>query len=84
MDEAGEDVERLRNLPEDAMEELREYMKRLLAGEGAEGDSCIWLDGQSMRCRYHEHRPSICRDFKVGGEDCLGWRETYQIDELNL
>ncbi len=32
---------------------------------------CVWLDRATGRCNHHDHRPSICREFHVGGEDCL-------------
>jgi len=47
------DVERLMNLPDEAMNELREYMQRLLSSASSDGEPCIWLDLQSMRCRFH-------------------------------
>lgn len=76
-----EDVVRLKNLPHEAMAELRSYLERLLAGEWPEDPACIWLNRETMKCRYHEHRPMICRDFEVGSGDCLGWREQYNIHQ---
>jgi uncharacterized protein len=35
---------------------------------------CVWLDEQNNRCRFHEHRPGICRDFEIGSEECLNHR----------
>lgn len=32
---------------------------------------CAALDRGSMRCRIYERRPAICRDFELGGDDCL-------------
>lgn len=32
---------------------------------------CFWLDLETKRCKHYEHRPDICRDFDMGGEDCL-------------
>ena len=32
---------------------------------------CAALDRQTMLCTIYERRPSICRDFDLGGYDCL-------------
>ena len=39
---------------------------------------CIWLDMETRRCKNHEHRPSICRDFETGNSECLQWRSYYR------
>lgn len=39
---------------------------------------CVWFDESRRRCRHHEHRPRVCRDFQIGGKDCLAWREFYR------
>ena len=38
------DVERLQNLPAEAIEELREYIERLLNDEKRHDSVCLWLD----------------------------------------
>ena len=75
------DVERLQSLPAAALAELREYMVRLLNGAEQDDPACIWLDSATMQCRYHEHRPSICREFELGTAECIEWRKTYDVDE---
>jgi Fe-S-cluster containining protein len=40
-----------------------------------DGSPCVWYDDEARRCRHHEHRPEVCRDFEVGGEGCLRLRE---------
>jgi Fe-S-cluster containining protein len=42
------------------------------------GEPCFWLlpDGT---CKHHEYRPEVCRDFEVGGEDCLRFRREQGI-----
>ncbi len=74
-----EDVARLRSLPDEAIAELRSYIQQLLDGVKRPDRACIWLDRSTMRCRYHEYRPMICRDFEVGSDDCIGWRKAYGI-----
>ena len=36
---------------------------------------CFWFDEATRRCRHWEFRPTICREFEVGGEDCKDHRE---------
>jgi Fe-S-cluster containining protein len=35
---------------------------------------CAALDRNSMLCTIYDQRPSICREFEMGGEDCLAER----------
>lgn len=39
---------------------------------------CIWLDRETRRCKNHEHRPRICRNFETGSPECLEWRSYYR------
>ena len=32
---------------------------------------CAALDRNTMLCTIYERRPTICRDFELGGHDCL-------------
>jgi len=41
---------------------------------GIDARPCGWFDMVTRKCRHHEFRPEICRDFEVGGEACLGTR----------
>ena len=79
-DEFGADVERLTILPDEAMNELRIYLKKLLNGETDADSPCIWFDLDTRKCRFHEYRPSTCREFEIGGDDCKDWRHSYGID----
>jgi Fe-S-cluster containining protein len=45
-----------------------QVMKRL--GDGW----CAALDRATMLCRIYEQRPAICRDYQLGGTDCLSER----------
>jgi len=36
---------------------------------------CLWYDEATRRCRHYEHRPTTCREFKIGCEGCLSHRE---------
>jgi Fe-S-cluster containining protein len=41
---------------------------------------CFWLDLAARRCRHYEHRPDVCRDFKLGGDGCL-WSRKEHLQE---
>ena len=32
---------------------------------------CAALDRNTMRCTIYERRPGVCRDYEMGGSDCL-------------
>jgi len=32
---------------------------------------CVALDRNTMKCTIYEKRPAICRDFEMGGEECI-------------
>ncbi|MBK1720373.1 YkgJ family cysteine cluster protein [Thiocystis violacea] len=36
---------------------------------------CAALDRDTLRCRIYDQRPLLCRDYEVGGSDCLVERE---------
>ena len=35
---------------------------------------CAALDRNTMRCTIYEHRPMICRDYRMGESDCIDER----------
>jgi uncharacterized protein len=35
---------------------------------------CAALDRNSMRCSIYERRPIICREYQMGGYECIGER----------
>jgi len=43
---------------------------------------CAALDRNSMRCTIYRDRPRPCREFELGGEDCLD--ERAQMDQVYL
>ena len=66
-------------LPSELKHELLEFVSRYSPPAPGELDGpCFWLDISSRRCRYHAHRPKVCRDFRVGSQGCLQWREYYR------
>ena len=56
--------------------ELRLAHAELVLGtsEDPSGTPCGWYDAVADRCRHHEWRPSTCRRFEPGGEDCVKLR----------
>lgn len=43
---------------------------------------CIALDRETMLCRIYDLRPTVCREFEVGAEDCLAERK--RLDPARL
>ena len=37
---------------------------------------CAALDRDTMRCRIYERRPGVCRDFEMGGSECITERRS--------
>ena len=35
---------------------------------------CAALDRDTMLCRIYERRPTVCREFQMGGSDCIAER----------
>jgi Fe-S-cluster containining protein len=54
--------------------------ERRAAGEPSYGSPCLWYDASTARCRHYELRPSACRDFILGGPDCLDARRRAGVD----
>ncbi len=66
------------NMPDDLKAELLQQMESYVRPLSGELDGiCCWYDAQLQRCKHHEHRPNVCRDFQIGSQDCLGWRDVY-------
>ncbi|MCE9553913.1 MAG: YkgJ family cysteine cluster protein [Planctomycetes bacterium] len=61
------------NLPEHIADEL------MASGKRGEAESCLWLDDATGRCKHYEYRPTLCREFELGGDVCLSVRDMYQI-----
>lgn len=70
--------EHWRAMPESLRSELLAYIVTYPpVPDGQLDGPCVWFDEDQRRCRHHEHRPRVCRDFQIGGDDCLAWREFY-------
>lgn len=74
------DAERIKCLPAEALRAIAWY-RRDLTEKRVNGDGpCCWYDAAARRCRWYEHRPSICRELAVGSKGCLSWRKQYHIE----
>jgi Fe-S-cluster containining protein len=76
----AEDHDHWQAIPAELRRELADYYAAVDRGDTPDrseaGDlPCLWYDAAAKRCRHHEHRPAVCREFEVGGEDCLRFRE---------
>jgi Fe-S-cluster containining protein len=65
-------------LPADLRREIDDTARRwngpgMWRGPGDDAP-CVWYDAATKRCRHYENRPAVCREFEVGGPECLTWR----------
>jgi len=71
-------------MPGELRAELRDYFAGIQDGtveeREAAGLACLWFDPDRRRCRHYHHRPSVCREFEVGGADCVNWRRRAGLD----
>ncbi len=65
-------------LPRQLKQELMAYIADYRPPPAGELDGpCFWLDQETRLCTHHQDRPAVCRDFTVGSDGCLEWREFY-------
>ncbi len=70
------------NLPRSLKAELLNYIATYPVPPPGELDGvCVWYDAETRRCKHHEHRPQVCRDFQIGGNDCRGWRKHFGVEK---
>ena len=68
------------SLPEPLKRRHREYIAEL---DGNDGQPCYWLDEETRQCMHYEHRPRVCREFELGGEDCRRFVAAQLTEEDN-
>lgn len=75
----GQDGQILRAMPIEVRATLDDYYRGvregLLVDREQQAQPCLWYDPVARRCSHYSWRPSPCRDFEPGGDDCLGVRE---------
>lgn len=54
-----------------------------IMGKGDDG-WCAALDREHMRCSIYSQRPFVCREFQMGGGDCLDERAAWRRIALTL
>jgi Fe-S-cluster containining protein len=64
-------------MPTELKKELQHYIASYHAPTGKLDGPCFWYDEKLRVCKHHEHRPNVCRDFRVGGQVCRQWRDHY-------
>lgn len=61
------------DLPMALINEIDAHFSGLVRGQEPQ-EQCLWYDSASRRCRHHEYRPQLCRDYELGGRACLSLR----------
>ena len=59
------------------MTELDQWGGRIMAR--LDDGWCAALDRNTLRCRIYERRPTVCRDYQVGGTECIAERSVAQL-----
>jgi Fe-S-cluster containining protein len=67
-------------MPSHLRDQLLDYRENLrnnphILSREVQNLPCIWWLESERVCVYYEHRPPICRDFKIGGGECVAFRE---------
>ncbi|MBS0203758.1 MAG: YkgJ family cysteine cluster protein [Planctomycetes bacterium] len=58
------------NLPQELIDEINFHFSGLLRGQEPQ-EKCLWFDATTRLCKHHEFRPQVCRDYEIGGRECL-------------
>ncbi len=70
----GRIPERPNGLPAPLIEEIDFHFSGLHRGQEPQ-ERCLWFDVTTRGCKHYEFRPSICREYELGGTACLLTRE---------
>ena len=60
-------------MPQHLIDEIDSHFQGLARGEEPQ-DGCLWYDAAAKQCRHYAWRPKVCRDYELGGPDCLKLR----------
>lgn len=52
-------------------ERLQAELDVMVQKHDGDGHPCVWFNLETKRCKHYRYRPSVCRNFEVGGKDCL-------------
>lgn len=64
---------RPQGLPAELIAEIDDHFRGLSRGQEPQ-EQCLWFDPERRVCRHYEWRPPICRDYELGGQECLDRR----------
>lgn len=62
------------NLPQELADEINAHFSGLLRGQEPQ-DCCLWFDPVTRKCKHHEYRPQVCRDYEIASRECLRERK---------
>ena len=66
-------------LPLELIEEIDRNFRGLSRGQEPK-QQCLWFDADRRCCKHYEWRPQICREYELGGQECLRERKPYVSD----
>lgn len=64
------------DLPPELAAEIDEHFSGLVRGQEPQ-ETCLWHDPVTRRCKHHEFRPQVCRDYEIGARACLTVRKQH-------
>jgi Fe-S-cluster containining protein len=71
LDTDSDDRQRLRDAPIEALAAIEHRRELLAVDDRWDNEPCCWLDVETQRCRFYSSRPTVCREFELGGDDCI-------------
>ena len=71
------------DLPAEMKGEHIRYLASI-AGSDDYGEPCYWLDEATKKCKHHDLRPAVCKDFEIGGDDCRRIRTASEANMRDL
>lgn len=84
----SEDHEIYKAMPQELRDELVAYFEGMMANERPDRSGyecpCLWYDPMTQQCKHHDHRPSTCREFEVGGDGCNRFRAEAGLAQLTI
>lgn len=65
-------------LPQELIDEIDTQFLGLRRGDEPQA-RCLWHDAETGKCRHYEWRPQVCRDYELGGRECLAKRRPFVV-----
>lgn len=62
------------------LEILDRFREHQFTVHGTDYTPCSWLDHVTRKCKHHDIRPGVCRDFEVGNVHCVSLRRDAKLD----